>query len=515
MTRQPRASKSLATLRLGSIVLPLLGSLIWGVVTYQDERRRAFDQAEENVALVRQYAERLVQTQTIMQQAAAAYAAGSEDPGYLRSEAFHRFLAEVERAQPFTHGLAVIALDGRVQASSRSWPVDVSFGQRDYLAAIAAGEQLVLERLILKPTGQDALVVVQPFRHGDFQGAITSAVAVEAIRDFLRGVAARPGESASLLREDGLLLVRHVPTVPTMLDVMSPARKAIEQGSSGRYQATAVSDGVVRLYAFSKMGDLPFYANFGVPLSLVRRTWLLRTLPVWLLLVAGGLFSFVLSGLAQRSVHQRLAHEEQARLREAAEARAAQQQQFMRELNHRVKNNLAMIDSLIAIQLRKTGQLDARELRARITAIADVHDLLYRAANSHELDLGELLTKVCRSPALVPAERGISLDLQIVPGITISASRATPLALAVVELMTNAVKYAFPDRPGTISLGLRRAGDGTTELTVADDGIGISEAATRASGIRIVEALIMQIDGSITREDGPGTRYLITVPMEG
>lgn len=504
----------MAVLRVGSLVLPILGSLIWGAFTYHDERSRAFDQAEENAALVRQYAERLIQTQTIMHDAARAFGNGATDPDYLRGERFHRFLAEVEAAQPFTHGLAIIALDGQVHASSRSWPVNVHFGQRDYLDAIAAGQTLVLERLILQPGGQDALVVVQPFRQGGFDGAIASAIDVVAIRDFLRSVAARPDEAASLLREDGLLLVRHVPTAPTQLGIMSAARVAIEQASSGRYETYAVSDGIYRLYAFTKLGDLPIYANFGVPRSFVWQSALMRAWPVALLLIAGGLFSFVLAGVAQRSVAARLAHQEQMRLREAAEARATQQQQFMRELNHRVKNNLAMIDSLIAIQMRKTGGVDVSELRTRIAAIADVHDVLYRAANAHDLELRQLLTQVVRSPALVPAERKIGLDVQIEEGITISADRATPLALAVVELVTNAVKYAFPERSGTIRLHLRRAGT-RAELTLADDGIGMPALLERQSGLRIVEALILQIDGSITREAGPGTRYVITVPVDG
>lgn len=502
------------TLRLGSLVLPLIGSLVWGVFTYRDAREQAFEQAGKNVAVVRQYAERLVQTQTIMQQAAAAYAEGLPDDEVLTGAAFHGFLAQIEGAQAFTRGLAVIGTDGRVIASSRRYPVGFSFGPRDYLDAVAEGQALVLDRLILKPDREDALVVVQPFRAGGTDAAIASAVAITAIRDFLRSVAARPEEAASLLREDGRLLVRHVPSTPITLDPSSPARRAIAAASFGTYQAEAASDGIVRLYAFSKIGDLPIYAIFGTPLRLVHRDWLARAVPVWLLLLGGGLFSFVLAGLVQRSMQERLAHEEQARLRAAAEARAEQQQQFMRELNHRVKNNLALIDSLISIQLRKSGQLDPQDLRTRISAIADVHDLLYRAADAKTLDLGALLTRLSRSPALIPSEHGIALDLQTESGIETCASRATSIALAVVELITNAVKYAFPGGGGTITIALRRRGE-EVELVVADDGVGMPQAPDRSSGIRIVEALVAQIGGSMTRQDGHGTRYLIKFGASG
>lgn len=509
---QPGASRTMVTLRVGSLVLPLIGSIIWGAFTYVDERQRAFEQARENVTLVRQYAERLVQTQTIMHQAAVAHGQSQTDPGFLTSYGFHQFLAEVERAQDFTEGLAVVALDGRLLASSRNHLVNVTFGRRDYLDAVAAGQTLVLDRLLLEPGGQDALVVVQPFEGGGVEAAIASAIAVEAIRNFLAGVATRPGESASLLREDGKLLVRSIPSPPVMLDASSSAMRAMQEAPSGAYQARAVSDGIVRLYAYGKLGDLPIYANFGVPLRLVQQIWLMRAAPVWLLLLAGGLFSFVLAGLVQRRLEARLAHEEQVRLRAAAEARAAQQQRFMRELNHRVKNNLAMVDSLIALQLRKGGQLDAQELRTRVAAIADVHDLLHRAADAQQLDLGELLEQVCRSPALVPAERGIALDCRMERGILADAGRATPLALVLVELVTNAVKHAFPSGTGRIGLSLAAAGD-QAELVIADDGVGLPAERSRSSGIRIVEALVAQIGGTLTREAGTGTRFRIAFPL--
>ena len=509
---QPGRPRSMATLRVGSLVLPLIASLIWGAVTYVDERQRAFRQAEENVALVRQYAERVVQTQTIMHDAALAHVRAQAGSDYLREEGFHRFLVEIERRQLLSQGIVVVGTDGRVAASSRSFPIDVTFGQRDYMDAIAGGAALFLDRMVVQPGGEDALVVAQPFAHDGFQGVIASAIAIEAMRGFLHGVAAQEQESASLLRDDGKLLVRNVPTPPLFLDAASPARQAISGAISGRYQAVAASDGVERLYAFSKLDGLPIYANFGVPLRLVQLGWAKRAAPVWLLLATVGLFSFVLSGLVERSMRVRLAHQQQRRLRQEAEARAEQQQQFMRELNHRVKNNLAMVDSLIAIQLRRSGQIDAQELRARIAAIADVHDLLYQAAGAQRLDLGELLERIGRSPALVPAERGIACKLTLERGISVDASAATPLALAVVELVTNAVKHAFPGRGGTIAIDLRRRG-GTAELSIADDGVGMAPEGGRSSGIRIVEALVTQVGGEVRREDGNGTRWQITFPV--
>ncbi len=507
-------AKSITILRIGSLLLPLLGSVLWGTITYLDERQRTIDQAYENVALVRQYTQRLIQTQTILHDAALAHVDAQADPDYLTSRAFHDFLARIEGGQGMTHGLAVMGLDGSWMASSRSFPVTAAAAPRDYLDGIKAGSTLILDRITLQPQGQDALIVVKPFRHGSFQGAIVSAVSIEAIRVFLRSVARRDGESASLLRDDGKLLVRHLPIRPMFLDPSSPARLAMAQGPTGHYSARAVTDGTRRIYAFTKADDLPLYAQFGIARDLILWSWFWRCVPVWILLSAGGLFSFVLGGFVRRNLEERSAHEEQARLRQEAERKAEQHQRFMRELNHRVKNNLALVDSMIGLQMRREGGLDGNELKARIAAIADVHDVLYQAANAHQMDLGLLLQQVCRSPALVPAERDISLDLRTQDGVMVGADTATSLALAVVELVTNAVKYAFPnDRRGTISIRLS-AGNGEAELHVGDDGIGMSDTITRSSGMKIVEAFVQQIEGRMTRSTTAGTCYRIIFPSD-
>lgn len=91
--------------------MPVAGCLLWGGVTYVHERQRAVEQAYENVALVRQYAYRLIETQTILQDAAATFGRRQQDPVFLRSKEFHEFLAELEGAQASTEGLAVVALD--------------------------------------------------------------------------------------------------------------------------------------------------------------------------------------------------------------------------------------------------------------------------------------------------------------------------------------------------------------------------------------------------------------------
>jgi two-component sensor histidine kinase len=505
---------SLPVLRIGSLVLPLAGALLWGFWSYIDEKQRAIEQAYENAALVRQYAQRLIETQTILQDAVKVHAAANKDVGYLRTEDFHAFLRGVEASQSFTHGLAVVGLDGQLIASSRSYPVSASFGEREYLTRIGSGTELFLDRILLQPNGQDSLIVAQEFRFDEFRGAIVSAVGIEAIREFLRSIAGREGEAASLLRDDGKLLVRNVPSNPTQLQPSTPAVQAIQAAPKGHYEAIAVSDGRPRLYAYSQLSGLPVFANFGLPTSAIWSQWFWRAIPVWLLLFAGGAFSWTLSGFIRQSFDERLRAEEQVRLRLIAEQKAAHHEQFMRELNHRVKNNLALVDSLIGFQMRQKGGIDGGELRARVRAIAEVHDLLYRATDSYHVDVGALFKQLCSSPALVPQERHISLTCNAPESIVVDAGLATSLALIVVELITNAVKHAFPDRiGGHIEVAVASHG-ARAELRVADDGIGFPNVPTRSSGTRIVQEFVKQIGGTCDRVSHSGTAYTITFPFQ-
>ncbi len=508
------AAAGLRILRIGSVVLALLGSTLWGVWTFFEERKHAVDEAYANVALVRQYAERLIQTQTILQEAVQVHAAARSEPDYLHTEAFHAFLRDIEAAQSFTLGLAVVQFDGRLVASSRSFPVDATFGEREYLTRISGGSELFLDRITLQPSGEDALVVARPFSYNDFRGAIVSAVGIEAIREFLRSIASDDGAAASLLRDDGRLLVRNVPSQPTQLQASAPALQAISSAPFGHYEAVAVSDGVQRLYAYSQLADLPVFANFGIPVGAIWARWFMTSAPVWLLLLSGGTFSWILSGLIRRSFQERLEKEEQASLRVSAEQKAALQERFMRELNHRVKNNLTLVDSLIAFQMRRPDGIDGSELRARVRAISDVHDLLYKAADSYHVDLATLVRQLCESPALVPQESGITLTCGAEHEIVLDAGTATSIALIVVELVTNAVKHAFVGRAeGTIRVQLAAVG-AEAELLVADNGVGFPAATNRSSGTRIVQALTEQVQGRLERASAGGTEYRLRFSLQ-
>ena len=496
------------TIQIGSVVLPVLGCLIWGGIAYREQQEFAFDHAVDTVTLVRQYSQRLIETEIIKHGAARSRADG-EPADFLRSQAFHNFLAGIDARQTDIYGLVVISNEGRMVASSRSFPVDRAMGPRDYIDAIRGGSELFIDRIKLTPGGQDALIVVSPFVTDSFSGMIVSSIATETARTFLRSVAARDGEAASIMRDDGKLLVRQVPGDAIMLAPDTPARQNMAKANEGVYEALAVSDGIRRIYAFSRLDNLPLVANFGVPTRSVVSATFERALPVWLLMLAMGAFTLVATALARRSMFAQREIELQGLKRAEAENLAQQRAELVREMNHRVKNNLALVMSLINIQSRR-GSFDAQELHSRVRALSEVHDLLYRSNHGEKIDLGDLLARACDPATLVPEDSAITIKTSLTDGILVSADRASPLALATLELVTNAVKHAFAGRDtGLVRLVLSDSGDGQASLIIEDDGIGMPQDTARRSGTSLVDAFVRQVGGEMTRETDGGTRYVI------
>jgi two-component sensor histidine kinase len=508
------APRGLSALRYGIPLLALISAVAWGIWTYAEEIKAAEDQSLRNAELIGLFTERLVQTQTILQRSALARA-GGEAPEFLQSEAFHRFLQEIEKSQPGTRGLAVVGRDGRMIASSRTFPVSFDMGPRDYLTAVAEGAPVFVDRILLEPSGQDAFVVVTPFAVGAFEGAIVSAVEIDLVRSFLSGIANDRGEAASLLRPDGKLLVRNVLSEPIQLPENATAYEAMRSSDAGTYKTVAVSDGIERYYGYTRISGLPLFANFGTPTTQAWMIWLGKGLPVWALLTAIGVFAFLLAGQIERSVNARLKAEANQRRLDEAERLAEQRRQLMNEMNHRVKNNLALVAALISLQMRNHGSVDGTELLARVMAVSEVHELLHTSEDGAQMDFGTILTRLCTSPAIVPAERPIRVDLDVAKGIVTDADHATALALSAAEILTNAVKHAFAGRAcGTIRVRLQRSETGAV-LDISDDGVGLPVTPGRSSGLRIVDGLVAQVGGTLERRSDNGTCVRIQFPLTG
>lgn len=503
---------SFMALRLGSVALPLVAALVWGGLSWRAEVQDTRSHAVASAELVAQYAERMFETQLLLQDAARARLAGLTDL-QVRGAAVHRFLRDLDARMPMMHGMLLVTTEGEVLASSRMWPIAARLEGRSYVEAIAGGADVHVDRLILQPDGVDALVLATAVEVTGRRMLLVSSVDSVVTRDFLQGIVTRAGDAASLMRGDGLLMIRNFEAEPMMLPPDAQIRVEMARGDTGSFTTVAASDGVERLYAFHKLAGLPVYANFGTPTRIVLVDWLRRAAPVWAMLAVLSALMLLTGLRAERRVREVFELEAGRKRVEEAERLAEARTHLMRETNHRVKNNLALVVSLINMQMRGTAGVDGAQLKARIGAISRVHDLMYQAADGVHVDFAQTLRELAESPAIVPKEQGISVDCRAEPGIVLGPDQLTPLAVIATELLTNAVKHAFRGREaGVIHVRLARAG-GDGVLEVSDDGVGLPEAPQRRSGMAIVDALVGQIGGTIERLSGAGAVMRVRFPL--
>lgn len=191
---------------------------------------------------------------------------------------------------------------------------------------------------------------------------------------------------------------------------------------------------------------------------------------------------------------------------------------LLHEVNHRVKNSLQIVTSLLALQAGEAKDPALRqsliEARGRIAVIAGMHQRLYSTSQHDRVDFGDYLAELAAETlASLGGGDRIRFDTRIEAGIVVLLGQAVPLALVVSELLTNAVKYAFPDgRTGRVLLALERADDDLV-LTVADDGVGLpagfDPAGKGGLGMRIVTSLVRQVRGRLTVPPAAGAVFRI------
>lgn len=192
---------------------------------------------------------------------------------------------------------------------------------------------------------------------------------------------------------------------------------------------------------------------------------------------------------------------------------------LLHEVDHRVKNNLQVISSLMLLKARRTPEGEARQalqgMAERVGALSCAHRLLYSAGDVARFNLQDFAADFMSDlSASIDPER-MTLEAAF-DSVAVSAAMAAPLALMIHELATNAVRHAFPEgRTGRVVITAKRE-DGHLRLVIADDGVGLPTGATDPAGFgrSLVEMVVRQLRGAIEwRDGGPGTRVEIGIPL--
>ncbi len=204
--------------------------------------------------------------------------------------------------------------------------------------------------------------------------------------------------------------------------------------------------------------------------------------------------------------------------RDRLQASLDEKEVLLKEVHHRVKNNLQLISSLLSLQASRIADPATASLfadsRNRVRSMAMVHENLYRAGNFAEIAMQGHIESLCAQldRAYGLSRIGIVADSD---DAALDLDRAIPCGLIVNELVSNALKHAFPaGRSGQITISFRRQRDGTCNLAVADNGIGlpghVDVGDTTSLGLQLVRDLVEQLDGVLFVERSEGTRFVLT-----
>jgi PAS domain S-box-containing protein len=197
---------------------------------------------------------------------------------------------------------------------------------------------------------------------------------------------------------------------------------------------------------------------------------------------------------------------------------AIKKEDLLKELQHRIKNSFNMITSLLHIRASVSSSVETKntleDLTLRVKSISDLYSVLYETDSFKEVRLIPYCNKVIDSMANL--SKDITLNKNIGDISTISTTAAT-IGMILVELISNVIKYAFPDSAkGSINIELKSM-NSMMELTVKDNGIGLPDGfdinKIHSIGLHLVYLMVSQLEGTIQFLPGKGTKILIKFPM--
>jgi PAS domain S-box-containing protein len=284
----------------------------------------------------------------------------------------------------------------------------------------------------------------------------------------------------------------------------------------------------------AELADVPIQDTYADPgerkhlLALLQGRDFLRDHPLDLKRRDGTVIHVLITVAVLRDVEGRL-ESLQGTLRDVTEQKRAEEnlktalkekEILLREIHHRIKNNMQIISSLLSLQARTVPNPELREILAvcqgRLKSMALIHEKLYQSKDFSAVDFRsyiEVLTANLFS--LSGAEKqGLRADLDV-GDIRLDITRAIPCGLIINELVSNALTHAFPEgRSGAVRIAMKAEEGGRFELTIADNGCGLSASVNVADpatlGLQIVRDLVQQIDGTLSHTTSDaGTLFTI------
>jgi two-component sensor histidine kinase len=457
--------------------------------------KRLEDEANAGVQIVSTNARWLVEVaqQTLRRIDVALGPAMLSTPG--------RLMPVLEGVPP---GAGIYVVDGQAQTLYSTVPgaSEVSVEDRKYFTELRDGANFYVSSLLVSRLTGDQIFVFSKRveRNGAFAGAIMISFDASVLADFWATLEIEGASTISLLRTDGMLIARYPPTQgPVDLSDYILFTDYLPASESGTYSATSPVDGVERIVSYSHIPGTQIIAIASVAAKPAWDSFWTAVLIVFLIV------SPIILGLAVGAVWTvRLLYRDAARQRQI-EASLAENVLLFREIHHRVKNNLQSVQSLVRMQdIPQSTKLD---LQSRFAAMAAMHEHIYKHDSYTDIIATEFVPSIVE-PILHTYDSSVQVSYDVDP-VHIDRDHGTPFALLLSELITNALKYAFPDkRAGHIRVTLKELDDDRCRMVVEDDGVGFTPPEKASSmGMRLIKAIVGQMSGSYRFTLSPGTRF--------
>lgn len=557
--RRLRGLKARLAFILGVVLVPALLYSVWQAVNaYTDRQAQQAQAVSSLLRLIAGYeTEFLERTRTLLLRLAAL-----PEVGGIAQPACGELLRRERQRGTDYHNFVAADREGTIRCSSSEGLIGQPLDPRS-LEQLRRGAAFAVSEVMERPVGSgQTMVAVVPIQHpeeGGFGGALAAFINLQSFQRVIDGIELPAGGVAYLVDGEGRALAETSPGYPAAADgtadrgllrrlLQNPAEPVTVQGMDGvrrDYHAAEVAGG--DLFVIAGIPSLPRFAwlqrelvigvfapTLMLALAMVT-VWIatdylvirhLRTLGAAARAYSRGELDLRLDFAAAPAEFQELAHtlaRMAARVRRREEelrASLAQKDLLLREVHHRVKNNLQVVTSLLnlrAQRLQAPAARDAvRQAQMRIAAMTLVHRKLYETDDIQTIELGGLLEELCAMLEEMndSGRATVLLSVKAQPAVVLP-DQAIPIALLVTEAVSNAFRHAFPGvASGRVDVRLACSGP-RARLVVADDGIGLAggEGGSGGMGATLMRMLAKQIRGALSLKEDGGTRVELEFPL--
>ena len=373
---------------------------------------------------------------------------------------------------------------------------------------------------------------------GGFAGVVGASVTLDVFQRFFQPFEIGKRGTITLANDQGVLIVRRPFEAENVGRSIAQSEffQAIRaDADSGSFEFISYLDGIPRLGSFHRVSGFDLIMIVAYDKSEVLASWWHET-EIQVAWIASLVAVVALAGyqLTLQIWHRAVAEAQLATSQQTLERRViertvnlqqmvSQRDLLLREVYHRVKNNMQAVDALLAMEAKHLTDPEARQvwrdMRSRVYTLSLAHQQLMTSSDLETFDLAPLLHKLVTSILANHPDNGINLTVETI-SLMVTLDFAVPLSLVVNELVTISLRRSFPPANGRVSLSLSCNTDGRTVLTVSDNGVPPSGPAISGAGemvrrIRVIKGLVRQMDGALTMHDENAARWEIVFAKMG